>query len=514
MQLRLKLPLAFVAAVLIALSSGLAGIYQLHAELERSGHDVQRSFAHERAVGYLAVEFKNQRLEWRNMLLRGADPALRARHWQAMQASEREITEKTAALLPELTGKPRELMERFAAGHADLRRRFIEAYAVYAEQGAEAADRQMTASRVVLDDMLTGCIVALTEESNAITRQAADNARHTVLVASLLMAAVAAATIAAALMLSRGILRPVRRALAVAQAIAGGDLTSRFGAQPADELGQLLSALQRMNASLAGIVGEVRGGTRHIAAAAGEIGAGSADLSVRTETQAGTLEETASAMEQLTATVQLNAEHAHQASALSRAASDVAQQGGAAVAQVVDTMMSIHAASARIADIIGVIDGIAFQTNILALNAAVEAARAGEQGRGFAVVAGEVRTLAQRSAEAARQIRAVITDATRTTEAGEELAARAGRTMENVVASVGRVSNIVEEIAHASAQQSSGLAQINQAVLQMDGATQQNAALVQQTAAASGALEQQAAQLARTVDIFKLESGRLAAAHP
>jgi methyl-accepting chemotaxis protein len=305
--------------------------------------------------------------------------------------------------------------------------------------------------------------------------------------------------------ITRSITGPMAEAVRFAQTVAAGDLTARAGATTTDETGQLMRALQTMNENLATIVGEVRGGTETIATASGQIAAGNLDLSTRTEQQASALEETASSMEELTSTVRQNADNARQANQLAASASDVATRGGAVVAQVVSTMGSINASSKKIVDIIGVIDGIAFQTNILALNAAVEAARAGEQGRGFAVVASEVRNLAQRSAAAAKEIKTLIGDSVEQVGAGAQLVDQAGATMGEIVDSVKRVTDIMAEIAAASQEQNAGIEQINQAIVQMDQVTQQNAALVEQAAAAAGSLEDQAATLARVVGVFKID---------
>ncbi|MBO9647524.1 MAG: HAMP domain-containing protein [Variovorax sp.] len=305
--------------------------------------------------------------------------------------------------------------------------------------------------------------------------------------------------------LSVGITRPLRKAVEAAQTVAAGDLSSRIEAGGRDETGQLLAALSEMNASLIQIVGEVRTGTDTIATASGQIAMGNQDLSSRTEQQASSLEETAASMEELTSTVKQNADNARQANQLAVSASEVAVRGGSVVNQVVDTMGSINASSRKIVDIIGVIDGIAFQTNILALNAAVEAARAGEQGRGFAVVASEVRNLAQRSAAAAKEIKTLIDDSVGKVEEGGKQVAEAGRTMDEIVESVKRVTDIMGEITAASQEQTSGIEQINQAITQMDQVTQQNAALVEQASAAAGSLQDQASQLSRAVGVFKLQ---------
>ena len=306
-------------------------------------------------------------------------------------------------------------------------------------------------------------------------------------------------------LLTRSIVGPIRQAVLVAETVASGDLTHRFEARAKDETGALLRALRHMNDSLTSIVGEVRGGTSSIHIAAAEIAAGNLDLSSRTEQQAASLEETAASMAHLTDTVRQNADNARQANALSITASNVASQGGEVVAQVVQTMGSINASSRKIVDIIGVIDSIAFQTNILALNAAVEAARAGEQGRGFAVVASEVRTLAQRSAAAAKEIKGLIDDSVSKVDAGTRLVDQAGSTMEQVVSSIQRVTDIMAEIASASQEQTSGIEQVNGAIGQMDAVTQQNAALVEEAAAAAGSLQSQAAKLTQAVDLFRLD---------
>jgi len=303
-----------------------------------------------------------------------------------------------------------------------------------------------------------------------------------------------------------GITRPINEAVKVAQTVAAGDLTSKIDIRSVDETGLLLQALKHMNQNLFDIVAKVRAGTESIAAASGQIASGNLDLSARTEEQASSLEQTAASMEELTATVRQNADNARQAKQLAASASNVATAGGTVVAQVVDTMTSIRASSRRIVDIIGVIDGIAFQTNILALNAAVEAARAGEQGRGFAVVATEVRNLAQRSAAAAKEIKVLISTSVDQVEVGSQLVADAGNTMEQIVASVQRVTDIMQEISAASQEQSAGIEQINQAIIQMDQVTQQNAALVEEAAATSEALELQAGGLAGVVSTFKLVS--------
>jgi len=296
----------------------------------------------------------------------------------------------------------------------------------------------------------------------------------------------------------------------VAEAIASGDLTVHVDLRAGDESSMLYS-MKRMRDALAKIVAEVRTGTDSMVSASSQIASGNLDLSSRTEEQASSLEETASSMEELTSTVKQNADNARQANALAESASDVASRGGDVVSQVVTTMGSINDSAKRIVDIIAVIDGIAFQTNILALNAAVEAARAGEQGRGFAVVAAEVRNLAQRSAAAAKEIKTLISDSVEKVDSGSKLVDQAGTTMEEVVASVKRVSDIISEITAASQEQTSGIEQINQAITQMDEVTQQNASLVEEAAAASEALQDQAKRLADLVAVFRLDASQMTA---
>ena len=322
---------------------------------------------------------------------------------------------------------------------------------------------------------------------------------------SLGVAAMVLGTLLAAL-LTRSIIGPLARAVGLAETVAAGDLTSTIDSTARDEVGQLLRALTVMNTNLLATVTEVRVGTDTIATAAREIAAGNLDLSVRTEQQAASLEETASSLEELTSTVKQNADNAHEANLLAVSASAVAVRGGAVVADVVATMASINNSSREIVDIISVIDGIAFQTNILALNAAVEAARAGEQGRGFAVVASEVRTLAQRSAAAAKEIKTLIDNSVRQVDAGGKLVDQAGLTMSEIVGSITRVTGIMGEIAHASAEQTLGIEQINAAITQMDEVTQQNAALVEEAAGAAAALEAQAASLAQVVGVFTIDA--------
>jgi methyl-accepting chemotaxis protein len=306
--------------------------------------------------------------------------------------------------------------------------------------------------------------------------------------------------------LTNSITKPLSEALGLAETVASGDLCSDVVVAGSDEVSSLLLALKNMNSSLAATVGKVREGTETITFAAQEIASGNADLSQRTESQASSLEETASSIEELTSTVKQNADNARQANQLVVSATGVAVKGGAVVGQVVNTMGSIKDSSRKIVDIIGVIDGIAFQTNILALNAAVEAARAGEQGRGFAVVAAEVRNLAQRSAGAAKEIKSLIDDSVDKVDQGSKLVDEAGKTMNEIVTSVQHVADIMSEIAAASQEQSAGIEQVNLAITQMDEMTQQNAALVEQAAAAAESMEEQAVELARAVSVFKLSN--------
>jgi methyl-accepting chemotaxis protein len=445
----------------------------------------------------------------RNMML-SDDADDRAKQAVTIAASRKEIGEILQKLDKTLQNpKAREIL---ATEHAldDKYGKSLEALIQMVQSGDEAGARSHL--RKELRPILVDYKAAIAEQiriQRELSEQTAADAQHTYESTRALMIALGVVVVALAAALAwwitTSITRGLRSALDVANAVADGDLSTQVEVHGNDEIGQLLSALQTMNANLAETVRTVRVGTETISVASREVAAGSQDLSSRTEQQAGSLEETASSMEELTSTVKQNADNARQATQLAATASSVAARGGQVIENVVSTMDQIHTASSKITDIISVIDGIAFQTNILALNAAVEAARAGEQGRGFAVVAGEVRNLAQRSAAAAKEIKGLIDDSSGKVEEGSRLVREAGSTMEDIVASVRRVTDILDEIGTASAEQSAGIEQINEAVTQMDGVTQQNAALVEEAAAAAEAMQEQAGKLAEAVSVFKLD---------
>ncbi|WP_332776570.1 methyl-accepting chemotaxis protein [Polaromonas sp.] len=379
------------------------------------------------------------------------------------------------------------------------------------EQGdREAASRALIGEALPALDILQQAARALAELQSRQVKALGDEIARDIGSARYLMLGLGLAALligcAVAYGLMRSIAKPLDEAIYIAETVAAGDLSQEFVTERGGDFGRLLGALGDMEDTLTDLVSRIKASTDSITVASKEIAAGNADLSRRTEEQAASLEETVSSMDELTSTVKLNAEHAQSASGLAASASGIAERGGEVVVQVVETMVSISSSSKKIVDIIGVIEGIAFQTNILALNAAVEAARAGEQGRGFAVVAGEVRNLAQRSAQAAREIKALIGDSVEHVENGSNLVGQAGRTMQDIVQAVKRVSDLLAHISAASVEQSKGIEHVNQSMMQMDKATQQNAALVQQAATAAAALSEQAYQLQTAVGEFKLDA--------
>ncbi len=373
---------------------------------------------------------------------------------------------------------------------------------------ARTADRMLARAKeeVAVVESLVDRIAAITNTEAVATRDEVSRSIQQVGIAFIATLCVVVAVVGPLTLLnSRSITAPIGYAVRVAEAIADGDLSRPIHSEGRDEAATLLASLRRMQESLCRVVGQVHASSQSIHIASAEVASGNGDLSQRTEQSAAALQQTASSMEELTATVRQSADAARQASGLAQSASGVAQRGGEAVAMVVATMEQINTSSRRIADIVSTIDGIAFQTNILALNAAVEAARAGEQGRGFAVVASEVRSLASRSADAAREIKGLIGASVGRVEAGSQQVATAGQTMQEIVASVQRVNQIIGEISAAATEQSSGIGQVNQSVAQLDESTQQNAALVEQSAAAAASLKEQAARLAEVVATFQLQ---------
>jgi methyl-accepting chemotaxis protein len=427
-----------------------------------------------------------------------------ARSSERANALQKQVQE---AVAHDAEGK--RLFERIVASREAYRKARAEAFKQKKEGQLESAARFFETDMMPKVNDYVGNLEAMVAWQQRTLTAQGDAVDTYVDGSSRLQLAVSAAAVAAGLvfawLIMRAVTGPLQRALGIAQTVARGDLSGPIEADPCNETGQLIAALKDMRDSLRGIVGEVRRGTDTIAAASHQISGGNLELSARTEEQASSLEETASSMEELTATVRQNADNAQQANALARTASGSAARGGETVGDVVRTMAEISSASQKIGEIVGVIDGIAFQTNILALNAAVEAARAGEQGRGFAVVASEVRALAQRSATAAKEIKGLIADSAGKVEEGGRLVSQAGATMQEIVAGIAGVSAIMTEIAAASGEQSLGIEQINQAVTQMDQVTQENAALVEEAAAASDSLREQAQALSQLVATFRLD---------
>ena len=509
MKLSLKLPLAFLAALLLLMGAALFGIQQLNQALAVYETSVAQSYAQERKAATMLQDFKVQVQEWKNVLLRGKDSAQRERYWAAFQKQERIVAQDASQLLAELPPGPAldkvrafsQALERMGAAY----RKGYEAFQA-ADHDPQAGDKAVQGMDREPSKLLDEAAELIAKASADTAGQAAQRASQATTVSLIVMLAVCAASVVGALLFSRSVVRPIGQAVQVSQAVAKGDLTVAAPSAGRDEIAQLLNALHDMQGSLALVVQRVRTNADSVAGASAEIALGNNDLSMRTEQQASALEQTSASMEELSSTVQANADNARQASQLAADASVVAVRGGDVVSEVVSTMRGINDSSKQIADIIGVIDGIAFQTNILALNAAVEAARAGEQGRGFAVVASEVRSLAQRSAQAAKEIKGLIHTSVERVEQGTALVDRAGSTMTDVVAAIQRVTHIVGEISAASAEQSQGVAQVGEAITQMDQVTQQNAALVEESAAAADSLKLQARQLVDAVAFFRVSA--------
>jgi methyl-accepting chemotaxis protein I, serine sensor receptor len=506
---RLALTICLLGALLIL--TGVLGIVGMHSANDAQQDTYENSLASMHALGLSDTYLVRARAIIDRAVIRPDGPDAEA----AIGRAQHMVDESTKAWQSYLALPQSDEEKRLSDAMAAQRAQYFETgwnpliAALRAKDVNTASD--LTLKKIPsLYNAVTTASAALEETQDAHARVNYENSqagyKRLLAICSL---SIAIGMLAAALSwvsLRRAIAKPLEDALAQCDAISTGDLTRRVEIRSNDEMGRLLQGFGKMQAGLIETVGAVRAGAESIASATGEIAAGNRDLSQRTEEQAASLEETAASMEELTATVKQNAENARQASSLADSASSVAKRGSHVVEQVVGTMGEIHQSSDRMSDIIGVIEGIAFQTNILALNAAVEAARAGEEGRGFAVVASEVRNLAQRSASAAKEIKTLIADSVARVSTGSELVSQAGATMIELTRAVERVTDLVGEIAAASEEQSRGIEQVNRAVTQMDEVTQQNAALVEEAAAAASSLQDQTARMRATVAVFRLDA--------
>ncbi|QWF47575.1 HAMP domain-containing protein [Bordetella hinzii] len=502
----------FFLAMLVSNAAGWLGMNASNTRLDR----VNRIFSDQVMPGYAGYTFAlRARIDMNNAVSDLQEGRLRESEEQGKRASEAlaEASKRfdifaKAPKSPDVEEKAAPVLAQFKS-YMDVLKRLQDAVT----RQAIAEYMQLTPAASTQNMLFDTAMQAYMSYVDAITDTYVDEAEaargQSNTVTLVLVALAILLAVGGGLFISRSVLKPLVEAGAHFDRIAGGDLTARVEVRNSNEIGPLFAALKRMQESLTRTVSSVRRGVDEINVGAREIAAGNTDLSSRTEQQAASLEETAASMEELASTVKQNADNARQANQLAASASDVAERGGSAVSEVVQTMEGISASSRKISEIVSVIDGIAFQTNILALNAAVEAARAGEQGKGFAVVAGEVRSLAQRSAQAAKEIKTLIEDSVGKVAAGSQQVERAGSTMQEIVASVKRVTDIMGEISAASEEQSSGIEQVNRAVTQMDEVTQQNAALVEEAAAAAGSLQEQARQLAEAVAVFKINAGEV-----
>ena len=507
---RLTVGFALVIVLLIILAAiGLTKINAIYADTEVILHD---RFVKVSQAQTIENEVNKQLRAIRTALI-VPDPAMAEKELAKIEASlpvvAKAIEQLTATVHSE---RGKAALKELVESRARFKEREIQVVELVKAGKAEEGRNLLVTAILPLQNTYLHAIEEFTQSQADSMEQfgveAGEMAKGARTLMLLLSAIAVLLAIGIAWLLTRSITRPIAEAVRVAETVAAGDLTSAIEVRSRDETGQLLTALKAMNESLVRIVDEVRQSSESIATGSNEIATGSTDLSQRTEEQASNLQETAASMEEITATVQRSADSARAATSLAASASAVAAKGGAVVAEVVTTMGDISASSRKIADITGVIDGIAFQTNILALNAAVEAARAGEQGRGFAVVAGEVRSLAQRAATAAKEIKALIGESVGRVEAGARLVEGAGATMQEIVQNVQQVAQLIAEIGTASDQQSIGIGQISHAVSQLDEVTQQNAALVEESAAAADSLNQQARRLTELVGAFKLHAGR------
>jgi methyl-accepting chemotaxis protein len=498
-----------VVGLLIAGGVGLMGLRSTQVVMDEM---LDRPIVAVQELGQARAEVANARRFEKDSLLSFASESTRKDYVRRWGGKVGEIDAALKKALPLLEPAERANVEKAIANLAGYRSQLESVYARIDKgelRDMDAANKAMDAGKNFARDMdvaldaLAADLAKDVQAHRAGLVRVQSSTRWWVGVPTLLVLVLLVALLWT---MARAISASLDEARAVAQRVAAGDLSQDVAITRHDEVGAVLAALSEMQASLRRMVADVRSGTDSMTSASTEIAQGNADLSTRTEAQASNLQQTAASMEQLTSTVKQNADAAKQANQLAASASEVAARGGAVVGQVVSTMDGISAQSRKIAEIIGVIDGIAFQTNILALNAAVEAARAGEQGRGFAVVAGEVRNLAQRSAQAAREIKALISDSVEKVESGSRLVGEAGKTMDDIVAQVKRVTDLIGEITAATLEQSSGIGQVNQAVTQLDQMTQQNAALVEQSAAAAESMKEQARRLAEAVAVFRLRA--------
>ena len=517
MKLSVKLPLSFALALGLLFLGAMFGIFKLNNSLDVYEHQVLATVAAHKKVAQIDARFSTAIQEWKNVLLRGKEPKDLDKYWNSHLKEMNEVQDGLRDLekmnLDSVAKDTLGKLNRAIPVVADAYKKAFEEFkssgfdSAAGDKAAQGKDRESGALMAELKEKLSK---AESDTSEAATK----DAERSTLLALSVMVIVSVIGLAGGVWLSRQITAPLAVAVGLADQVANGNLSNPIDVKGQDEVAALMHSLNAMQTNLAKLVSNVRQGSEGVATASAEIAQGNNDLSARTEQQASALEQTAASMEELGSTVKQNADSARTANQLAMNASSVAIQGGKVVDQVVDTMKGINESSRKISDIISVIDGIAFQTNILALNAAVEAARAGEQGRGFAVVASEVRSLAGRSAEAAKEIKSLINASVERVEHGTALVDQAGTTMTEVVDSIKRVTDIMGEISAASNEQSLGVAQVGEAVSQMDQATQQNAALVEEMAAAASSLKSQAQELVQAVAFFKVTGGGHAASLP